>query len=306
MVIKNYPEFEPINLKMRPELHSHLSLLKDGVSEFTFANLYLFRKTYGYRVSRLNKNSYIISGKKGSETFFMLPDGLPDREILADLFKTHNYIKNLAASHSDARRVLLEQWNYCVSEDRDNFDYLYLRKDLSQLAGKKYHKKRNLVNAFINNYNYEEKLLTEDLKGDAFRILDEWNKTRSGDFEAAKEALEKKDVLGLCGYVYYVDGIPSAYVLGESICDKKCFVVHFEKALDTYKGLYQFINRAFASILPCQCKYINREQDLGDPGLRQAKMTYRPCGFIKKYRVYEAAVWPCPEKFPDCHCYRAN
>lgn len=304
MVITKYPEFKPISLKMRQELHSHFSALKDGISEFTFSNLYLFRKTYNYQISRLSENSYVISGEKNSERFFMLPDGIPEQELLGGLFKNHDYVKCIAGSHSDAKRVFLEQWNYCISEDRDNFDYLYLRKDLAHLAGKKYHKKRNLVNAFINNYKYEEKLLIPDLIDDAFTVLKEWQKNRNGngDFEAAKEALEKKDILGLCGYVYYVDGVPSAYVLGESICDKKCFVVHFEKALNLYKGLYQFINRAFASILPNQCKYINREQDLGDPGLRQAKMTYRPCGFIKKYRIYEAAIWPCPERFPECHC----
>jgi hypothetical protein len=61
------------------------------------------------------------------------------------------------------------------------------------------------------------------------------------------------------------------------------FAVHFEKALEEYKGVYQYINQRFALSLPEDLVYINREQDLGDPGLRQAKMTYRPCSFVKKY-----------------------
>jgi hypothetical protein len=66
------------------------------------------------------------------------------------------------------------------------------------------------------------------------------------------------------------------------------FAVHFEKGIEDYKGIYQFINQAFAQALPSYFKSINREQDLGDEGLRQAKMTYRPSSFVNKYRVIKA------------------
>ena len=65
-------------------------------------------------------------------------------------------------------------------------------------------------------------------------------------------------------------------------------LVHFEKGDNNYKGVYQFINNETAKNLPETVLYINREQDLGDEGLRQAKMTYRPCGFINKYLAYKA------------------
>lgn len=61
------------------------------------------------------------------------------------------------------------------------------------------------------------------------------------------------------------------------------FALHFEKCIDEYKGIYQAVNQFFAASLPPDCLYVNREQDLGDEGLRQAKMTYRPCGFVKKH-----------------------
>jgi len=80
-----------------------------------------------------------------------------------------------------------------------------------------------------------------------------------------------------------VDGAPAGYCLGESVAKGRMFAIHFEKALDRYKGIYQFMNKSFAGALPRFFAYINREQDLGDEGLRQAKMTYRPAGFVKKY-----------------------
>lgn len=292
MSLPEFPRYSPISLSMRDALHPHLSMLKDGVSEYTFANLYLFRNTYDYQISRISEDRAVISGTKDGKRFFLLPCGIPeDTAVLQQLFENHDYLKGLSEENTLKDRILLEKHGYTVIEDRDNFDYLYLKKDLAALSGRKFHKKRNLVNGFVNNYQYQEGPLTrENLEG-AFHVLEEWRRERNdlGDYEAAREALELMDELDLKGYLVWVEGTPAAYTLGESLSRGRSFAVHFEKAVGNYKGIYQFINRAFASVLPRHYKYINREQDLGDPGLRQAKMTYRPCGFVKKYRVYPAS-----------------
>jgi hypothetical protein len=223
-----------------------------------------------------------LPGKK----FFMTPCGVPCRETLEGLFETHDYWKNISQSVLAPAREELERQGVALSEDRDNFDYLYFRKDLAELSGKKYHKKKNLVNQFVNAYaGREERQLTPALIPQAVEILERWrqDKGEDGDYRAAREALELFETLKLRGAVYYVEGRPAAYCLGESIAKGRMFAIHFEKAVDEYKGIYQFMNQAFAAALPRFFTYINREQDLGDEGLRQAKMTYRPAGFVQKY-----------------------
>jgi hypothetical protein len=177
-----------------------------------------------------------------------------------------------------------------VREDRDNFDYLYSRTDLAGLHGRKFSKKRNMVHAFINNYEYCGKPLLEEHLPEALNILEQWRTghEKEGDYPAAREALEKSWDLQLCGGIYYVDERPVAYSLGEELANGKSFVIHFEKAVQGYKGLYQFINQSFASILPESYATVNREQDLGEEGLRHAKQSYQPSGFVKKYRATEA------------------
>jgi uncharacterized protein len=296
MIIPKFPDFVPIELELKSELHPGLSLLKEGISEFTFAGLYLFRNQYGYQIARLPDDHLVISGKGDKGTFFMLPCGIPEeKEILKELFSNHDYLKNLPQQEAEAKRIELEKQDYCVCEDRENFDYLYLRKNLVQLAGRKYHKKRNLVNAFLNSYSYEEMWINRDNEKDAFQVLERWMDGREdkSDYDAALEALSLREELELTGCITYVDGKPAAYSLGEALTKGKSFAVHFEKADDSYKGIYQFINRSFASMLPRHYCYINREQDLGDPGLRQAKMSYRPDDFVKKYKVH-------PEALPIC------
>jgi hypothetical protein len=296
MSIPQYPDFSAIDISMKQELHPSLSLLKDGISEFTFCGLFLFRKQYGYRLSRLPDGHIVISGSGDKGRFFMLPCGIPDEEhILMELFEHHEYLKNLPEQYAEKGRIMLEQKGFCVCEDRENFDYLYLRKNLASLAGRKYHKKRNLVNAFINSYSYEEKWIDSTNRGDAMKVLQAWRDEREepDDYEAAKEALEMMDELGLSGCITYVDGEPAAYSLGEALAKGRAFAVHFEKAVGEYKGIYQFINQSFASMLPRHYHYINREQDLGDPGLRQAKMSYRPDEFVKKFKIHPEADMMC-------------
>jgi uncharacterized protein len=87
-----------------------------------------------------------------------------------------------------------------------------------------------------------------------------------------------------CGWLFYVDDRPVAFTLGEELVCGASFVIHFEKALtrNHYRGIYQALNQSFAALLPDQYKTINREQDMGDPGLRQAKQSYAPIAFVKK------------------------
>jgi uncharacterized protein len=287
MRVPEYPSFAPISLEMKEDLHPALNLTEDGISEFTFSNLYLFRKTYGYRLSSIPGKTFVIEGARHGKSFFSVPCALPEADILDELMAGHDYLKNLPESLVAANRAGLERRGYSVEEDRDNFDYLYDRTDLAELSGKAYHKKRNLVNAFLNSYSYEQKPLSKDNVPDALAVLDKWREAKGfdGDYEASREALELFDVLGMRGFVYYVGGSPAGWCLGESLAKGRMFAVHFEKGIEEYKGIYQFINQAFAQSLPTTIRHINREQDLGDEGLRQAKMTYRPSGFVSKHRV---------------------
>jgi hypothetical protein len=283
IMVPQYPQFSEIDLSMRSTLQPVLKLYNEGISEFTFNGIYLFRNLHAYQISLLDPETIVITGNDNGRIFFMLPAKIPPKSILDELFPAYKEIK--AVSESKAKH-LLEQ-GYTLREDRDSFDYLYLRSDLAKLPGKKYHKKRNHVTAFINSYSYEGVPFMPEYKKDALAILDAWRETSNveGDYHSAKEALELYEKLDMCGVLYFVEGKPAAFILGEELVKCTSYVIHFEKAIISYRGIYQFLNKSFSALLPEKYKYINREQDLGDEGLRQSKLSYRPCGFVKKYRV---------------------
>ncbi len=280
-MIPEYPDAVAVTLAMRPLLHPMFQTLPEGISEFTFANIYLFRAGHNYAISRLPGGVLVMLGRDEDRRFFMLPFGLPDKLLLATLMIDHGRMKCVSTS----QKPLLEDMGFVVAEDRNNFDYLYLRQELAELTGRKFQKKRNLIKAFINNFQYEGRPLLEEYVPDALGILEAWREEHDspGDYIAAREALEKSEELQLCGGIYYADGLPAAYSLGEELACGTSFVIHFEKALNRYKGLYQFVNQAFASIIGDPYTTLNREQDLGQEGLRHAKLSYRPTGFVEKY-----------------------
>lgn len=282
-MIPTYPQTAELDLIQRHTLHPLFQELPDGISEYTFANIYLFRRSHNYRTTKLDTGQIIILGEDNSKPFFMSPFSLPEPTTLDILFNKHKTMKCVPESYVSQ----LAQQGYDIHEDRDNYDYLYRRQDLAGLTGRKFAKKRNLIKAFINNFDYEGKPLLEEHIPDALAVLENWRLERDtpGDYEAAREALEKCETLQLCGGIYYAEGKPIAYSLGEELMQGKSFVIHFEKAVSGYKGLWQFINQAFASILPEKYDTINREQDLGEEGLRSAKMSYKPVGFVKKYKA---------------------
>lgn len=283
-MIPVYPESVPVDLALRPVLHPLFQEQQTKVSEFTFANIYLFREKHGYRLSSLPNGQPFFLGTDKGQRFFLMPFGLPEKEQLQDLLVREEMMKCVTREQA----FLLADQGFCVEEDRDNFDYLYDRQDLADLNGRHYHKKRNLIKSFTSTYDCTVVPLDREHRRDALQVLEHWRENTQliGDAASAREALTQLDALEFCGKVYLVEERPVAYVLGEFMLGGEVFVIHFEKADTRYKGLYQYINQHFAASLPESCLTINREQDLGDAGLRRAKGSYKFTGFVEKFRVF--------------------
>ena len=285
--IPAFPSSTPLTLSHQDTLQSIFAPLHEGIAEFTFVNLYLFRAHYDYRVSYLPEKRIAILGRDAKGSFCLLPQGLPPNTLLERIMESVDSIKCVSKEIAESEENRCTSLGLVIEEDRDNFDYLYLREELATLKGRKFHKKRNFVNYFQQTFEYSHIPLEASGIPLALKVLKQWRKEHGGDndYDAAKEALAKMELLGMNGYLTLIAGKPCGYTMGEELAQGTMFVVHFEKATVKYRGIFQFINKAMAETLPQSIKYINREQDLGDSGLQQAKMTYRPVGFVEKYRI---------------------
>jgi hypothetical protein len=293
--IPDYPETAPLELAMRDEVAPCTDRLKDGACEFSFASMFLHRHKYRYRISRLNADSLMLAGTepehamsgRSGASFFSVAGAPPPVALAEALVERYGMWKTVTVSLYAAVSAALAEKGYVIAESRDDFDYLYERSDLAELRGKTFHKKKNMVNAFLASFTPDVRPLTSANAGDAQHVLETWTRARQdeADYAECTEALSLMDELRLDGTLVCVGGAPAAFSLGEPVAGGAVYCVHFEKGVNSYKGIFQYVNQAAAQRLPESVHMINREQDTGDEGLRQSKMTYRPCDFVVKYLV---------------------
>ena len=289
MEIPRYPDNRPLALEDKLLLDNIFSRIQPRISEFTFANLYLFRRAHEYRLSMVGKALVILGRGYGGEPYFLLPPTSGVEDALNRLLDD-----GLTLYGADTRFVAksLKGRGTEISADRDSFDYLYLRQELVELPGNRFHKKKNRINYFSGRHAYSLEEYGEGHLQGCLDLLDEWRRVREEieddsvalEADANAEALRMAAPLGLEGVVALVEGSVKAFAVGERL-NSDTSVCHFEKADPFMEGLYQLIDREFNRLLFTDCTYVNREQDLGIMNLRESKLSYHPVELIEKFRV---------------------
>ena len=279
-------QIEKLGLKHKDLLSQRLKNITVPLSEYTFPNLYLFRKNHDYDV--MIDGEVFIKGRTYDGHVYLMPTvDVRTLDVAA--------LKALMAS-VDFLFPIPEEWLSAFSPERFDItfaegdaDYLYTVEKMSTYAGRKLHKKRNLLKQFNELYTSEARPLTNEHLDQARAVLDGWLvetglDAEQTDYGPCREAIDRYEELVLCGGMYYAEGEPAGFVLGEEVNDET-YVLHFAKALTKFKGVYQFMFNNFAKILPPKYKYLNLEQDLDKENLRIFKSSYVPDAMVKKARV---------------------
>lgn len=270
--------------------------------EYTFGNIFLWRASYKSLVARYD--DFIICRWGNNENFqYSLPigEGSFRDAVLAIINDAAALgIRPRIYGVTESYKAVLDSdfpGKFSYEYDDGNNDYIYMVSDLASLTGKKYHSKRNHISNFIKNFpdwSYEE--IDRENISECIDLHTSWIRNRNDadsdtdyslEFEAVLAGFEHYSDLGFKGGLIRVNNRPIAYTYGERM-NEHCFVTHFEKAPADIQGAYAMINREFAKRLAEDGYiYVNREEDLGLPGLRKAKQSYRPAIWLKK----ETAVY---------------
>jgi hypothetical protein len=187
---------------------------------------------------------------------------------------------------------LADDPQFSIEPQREHFDYVYAASDLIALSGRKYHAKKNHINKFRSSFDFAYAAMSaahipgclafQDTWCDCNRCRDDMNLMH--EWEAVRDALGAFEELQVQGGVILVNGRIEAFAIGE-LLNPHTAVVHIEKANAQLPGLYSLINQQFCEHAWSGVALINREQDLGDEGLRQAKLSYHPQKLEPKYRI---------------------
>lgn len=288
-------EFKPFRIEDKARIDSYFSVHHYEQIDCTFNTLFLWQDAYQTSWAEQDGILFVRAGT-GKDTFFMPPFAKEEENFVHGLALIHEEYDRLglpfrlksASSWVTEQIERLVPGKYDFIEDRDNEEYIYRTEDMIRLPGKKLRMKKNHLNGFLRQYaDYQYEAITKENLEDAKAGIHDWF-LRHGDIEEEEQAIKRCfdhwDALGVKGAVIRIYGKVEAFTNGDSINEKMAHII-FEKANPEIRGLYQAINRDFLMHEFADTEFVNREEDLGLPGLREAKMGYHPDHLTEKYDV---------------------
>ena len=291
-------QFKELTLADKATIQGYTLTSNRRNCDLSFANLCSWRFLYQTEFAEMD-GYLILRFRLNEELSYMMPVGQGNLQpvILAMIADAESLgLPFVMRGVSVRMRADLEQTfpdKFQFESNRDYADYIYLRDHLATLRGKKFQAKRNHVNKFLRLYpdfTYYE--LTPELVPECLALEAQWTAETQQTNMAALEserrsmtyALQHFHELDLVGGVLCVAGKMAAFTYGTPI-NAFTFDVCVEKADTNIEGAYAMINYEFARRLPEHYQFINREEDLGIAGLRQAKLSYQPHEILEKHRV---------------------
>lgn len=288
-------------------IKKYASLRPIYTSEGQFMNQYIWSGFYQTEF-HVDEAFLFFRMKINNEYATMMPY-CKTEDIVDSFFKVKDYFNN--ELHQPLKMYIVDSLfletlktsqrfldEFTFEEDRSCFDYVYDAEKLRTLSGKKYHKKKNHVNGFLREYDgrYEYRTLCCSSSNEIKEFHQKWLEDRQVTQRLNCIISEEDGVSRLlqhCGLLdykiggIYVDDVLEAYSIGSYNPALKCAFIHIEKANINMKGLYNFINQQFLIHEFPEAELVNREDDLGQEGLRKSKLSYQPIRLEEKFNIVE-------------------
>jgi len=298
-----------IELSDKPLFDNYFKKFPPEISEFSFTNLFMWRNSYKFLYMEYEEHLILFSRgslgkythnlpKENSSLFFLPPIGRNPVSLMIQIFQNFQGVEFHRVPEDFTEGIInSEQFsslNLEIVEDRNNWDYVYEVENLKTLPGNRYRQNRRWLNKFLDNFQFEFQLISDEVIEKVKKLQVEWWLKRGGEEDATLEeeqkaiyeALDNFAELKYKGALLCINDTCAAYTFGEML-NPDTLVIHIEKAHKEFEGAYQAINNLFLKNCCEDVLYVNREQDLGIPGLRRAKESYKPVHMVKKSIIYQ-------------------
>ena len=292
--------FRPVTLESLSEIHSYFLYQNYRTCDFTIGGLFMWTSYFKYEYALFNDTLFIkgVSEINLLDTAFSIPIGkLPVKDsvaILIDYCKEEKTKLILSAVPEQIIGTLQNKYSITCTKLENWSDYLYDIHALASLSGKLYSKKRNHVNKFhqlYSNHSYSE--ITNSNLSDIILFFQKYNlQNIKNNPIFQQEAMMTNFILNhyanfnFIGICLKINSNLVGFIIGEILHDT--LYIHINKADKDYNGIYEFMNKIFiAKVVENYpiLKYVNKEEDVGDAGLRKSKLSYHPIALINKYNL---------------------
>jgi hypothetical protein len=280
-----FSDFNHIRVDDKKLIQTYIDQFQPVSCEYSFGNVYCWQEPYD-TFWGIYKERLIFYDGASSCSFFPLGEEMTPKELVS--FSLYMEEKGLGADIGVVPSEYLEKYpeidqSYTIVDERDSAEYIYSVEALCDLKGTKLHKKKNLVSQFHRKYpDCVVKPMAGELKNQARNLADEifngherFLNGIESEHIALMTAFDDLEKIGLEGLVLMVGNDLVAFSIFSRL-NQNTYDIHYEKSCHRFKGASQVINHETAKYLRGKCQFLNREQDLGIKGLRQAKISYDP------------------------------
>lgn len=293
-------DFQPVTLANRDLFQSHYAKYPQVHSDNTFTNMVCWNHYAHYEYAYI-EGCIILASTINGKTRYRPPIGPRNPALFRatlDLAIETGDDEPINVIDTDTKDWLAREFpDLKPVPDRNHFEYVYLSRDLAGLSGGNYLMIRRQLNRFRKNCSYRVEPVTPDIEKELNDFLKKWCEWKGCDTDpvlanekdAIYFAVKHFAEIGLSGLVIRVDDVIGSMALFEGM-NPTTALVHFEKGLPDCEGIYKAINAETAALLEKDYIYINRESDLGVPGLREAKQRYHPHHLIEIYSLPRSSL----------------
>ncbi len=290
--------WKSVGLEDKEKIDAFYKPYKSEVSDYNFTQLLIWSDAYQIEYAII-EGCLVVKLKDPAETlpYIHMPVGPGDIgravETVKEAFeKRGNYLTIRSITRNqyfELKRATKNHLKFKLL--RNQYEYIYPSNDLSKLNTKKLKRKLDMYRRFSKHHDVKVRSMSIDDSEKISTLLLAWSEgaPNSEILEAERTGIERVlnnwNKLDAQGCVIEVDKQPVAFSIGEPLTDNT-FLILAEKATREFKGAYVAVIKEFAGMYTGSYKFTNREEDLGIPGLRKAKMLFRPCRFVEKGVAY--------------------
>jgi hypothetical protein len=294
--------FKPLTLEDQPTFRAAEKSTPQMIADTNFTNQFIWRSYYRPLWAEAHGCLCLLAQPEGGEPFGFPPVGAGDQLAALDFTLAALRERTGRPVFQRVPEALAEKIEaagrpYVCTHDRNHDDYVYPAEQLRTLGGRKMHQKKNHYNYFVSHYQFECLPITRGLAPELLAVQAGWLATKEErdaasahlayELESVHELLRHMDDLGQMGVAIRIDGRIEGFTMGE-VMSPDTVLVHIEKANYDVRGLFVALSSHFCRELPPETVYVNREQDLGLPGLRFSKESLKPDHLRRKYLVVPA------------------
>jgi len=283
-------DFSGLTLKDAPQLRSLLTHSHSRLCEYVFGTVLLWRDMWPMEFAVFKDTVFLRLEISAGQVAYMLPVGGDMDRALGILDSYHKGHKLFHYVPQTGVEMLRRRYGSVIAKPLDSGgDYLYYAEAMATLKGRKLHGQRNHFNYFERTRVHRLEKITDANASDVKAFAERISASNSSVLfqegtRKTLELLDNLDVYGFSSLVLYAQDNVVGFTFG-SLLDDTLYVT-IEQADRTCRGAYPKLASAFvAEHLDAGAVFVNREDDIGDEGLRKAKLAWNPCEIIEKFSV---------------------